>query len=110
MKRSSLAPLLVLILSVQSGCGQKDADRGGADKGAAITAPAAALPPECQELMAALATLERCDKIPTETRMKIVDGYKKMLKVMVDAGDARMSDGCRSGTLGVRQILKPSGC
>lgn len=110
MNRSLLAPLLVLILAVQSGCDQKDANKS-ATGAATTTAPSAAgLPAECQELMAALAILERCDKIPTETRMKIVDGYNKMLKVMIDANDAKMADGCRSGTLGVRQTLKPSGC
>ncbi len=109
MKRSPLAVVLVLFLSVQSGCGKKDGD--AADKApAGSTAAAAALPTECQELTAALATLESCDKIPAETRTTILDGYKKMLTMLVETKDANAAASCKSGKHGVVQTMKTSGC
>ena len=105
MKRSRIAPLLVLILSVQSGCDNKDATTSGVDNGAP-----AGLPSECQDLMAALETFKSCDKIPKDQRDKIIDGYQKVVKAMLTSGDKKISDGCRSSIKGIEQLSKTSGC
>lgn len=110
MKRSPIAPLLALLLSVQSGCDKKDGGQSGTAKGGTVTAPASGLPAECQDLMTRLESLQSCGKIPQETRTQIVDGYKKMIKVMTDSSDPQMGAGCKSGSLAVEQTIKTAGC
>jgi hypothetical protein len=117
---------ILAVLSLALGCGKKDADKSSdkpatTDQAAPVDKPTATdkpvrtdkpavLPPECDEFMAALDKLMKCEKL-ADGRAQMKEGYDKMLKAMSDLNDPKASaDGCKAGMAGLKQALTTAGC